>query len=264
MTAPTSNENADWAWHPKLPIENSPIFSWPPRMSEAIKYLLGRGFLLSRAPLYAALALVSWLYLLPPVAQWKVFEFAWIARVYVLNLGLTILVAGGLHLYLHVGKRQGGRRKFDSRELSRSHPRFFANNQVLDNMLWTCVSGVTVWTAFEVIVMWAYANGVAPWLSWSDSPVLFVLMFLLLAFWSSTHFYWTHRLLHCKPVYRRVHSLHHKNVNTGPWSGMAMHPLEHLLYLSNIFVHLAVASHPLRIWTWCRGTKSASARSMSA
>jgi len=29
-------------------------------------------------------------------------------------------------------------------------------------------------------------------------------------------------------LYAAVHSWHHKNSNTGPWSGAAMHPLEHL------------------------------------
>ena len=41
-----------------------------------------------------------------------------------------------------------------------------------------------------------------------------------------------HRLLHWKPLYKHVHYLHHKNVNPNPWSGMAMHPVEIVIYLS--------------------------------
>ena len=40
--------------------------------------------------------------------------------------------------------------------------KFFARNQVWDNMLWTCASGVTIWTAYEAGFMWAYANDLLP------------------------------------------------------------------------------------------------------
>ena len=69
----------------------------------------------------------------------------------------------------------------------------------------------------------------------------------MITLWSSFHFYWIHRLLHWKPLYRLAHELHHRNVNIGPWSGIAMHPLEHLLYFSSIVLHLAVASHPVHV-----------------
>ena len=61
----------------------------------------------------------------------------------------------------------------------------------------------------------------------------------------SFHFYWIHRLLHWRPLYRMAHSLHHRNIDTGPWTGISMHPLEHLLYFSSILIHLVVPSNPL-------------------
>lgn len=33
-------------------------------------------------------------------------------------------------------------------------------------------------------------------------------------------------------LYSKVHSLHHKSYNTGPWSGLCMHPVEHICYYS--------------------------------
>ena len=59
------------------------------------------------------------------------------------------------------------------------------------------------------------------------------------------HFYWVHRLIHWKPLYKAAHYLHHKNVNIGPWSGLAMHPIEHLLYFTGVFLHWIIPSHPL-------------------
>ena len=49
------------------------------------------------------------------------------------------------------------------------------------------------------------------------------------------------------PLYRHVHSLHHRNVNIGPWSGISMHPIEHVIYFSSMLIHLVVPSHPVLI-----------------
>lgn len=74
---------------------------------------------------------------------------------------------------------------------------------------------------------------------------------LAVTYWREVHFYFCHRGMHpwseagaasagrSGPwwdagglLYRVAHSWHHKSVNPGPWSGMSMHPLEHLLYFS--------------------------------
>ncbi|WP_367278311.1 sterol desaturase family protein [uncultured Roseobacter sp.] len=43
------------------------------------------------------------------------------------------------------------------------------------------------------------------------------------------------------------HSLHHRNVNVGPWSGLAMHPVEGFPYLSGILIHFLLPSHPIHV-----------------
>jgi len=63
--------------------------------------------------------------------------------------------------------------------------------------------------------------------------------------WADIHFYMIHRFIHLGPLYRLVHYLHHKNVNFGPWSGLAMHPLEHLLFFSSVAVFWFIPSHSL-------------------
>ena len=103
---------------------------------------------------------------------------------------------------------------------------------------------------YEAGFMWAYANDVLPfYLRASEHPVWFVLTLVMIPFWASLHFYFVHRLLHWKPLYRVAHALHHRNDNTGPWSGLSMHPVEHLLYLSSILIHvrdrIAPDPHPL-------------------
>ena len=120
-------------------------------------------------------------------------------------------------------------------------------NQVWDNMFWTLGSGVGFWTAWEFLYWWALANGHAPGMNFSDNPVWFFAMFLIVVVWNSGHFYFVHRWMHYPKIYPIVHALHHRNINVGPWSGISMHPLEHLPYFSTIAIHFVLASHPIHV-----------------
>ena len=118
-----------------------------------------------------------------------------------------------------------------------------------DNIFWSCASGITIATAYEVFFMWGYANDLLPfYLDWKKHPTWFVLTLIAIPFWSSIHFYLIHRLLHWKPLYKLAHAVHHRNDNIGPWSGISMHPIEHVIYLSSILIHTVVASHPVHIF----------------
>ncbi|MCG6194057.1 sterol desaturase family protein [Leptospira sp. FAT2] len=41
-----------------------------------------------------------------------------------------------------------------------------------------------------------------------------------------TYFYWTHRLMHNKLLFKHVHLVHHKSTNPSPWAAFSFHPLE--------------------------------------
>ena len=166
---------------------------------------------------------------------------------YVRNIVLMSAVAGGLHLYFYTFTKQGQHLKYDPRPLMKNGRQFTLGGQIRDNMFWTLVSGVTIWTAYEVLMFWALSNGYAPMLTWAAHPVWFVLMFLLIPAWESFYFYWIHRLLHVPFLYKHVHALHHRNINVGPWSGLSMHPIEHIIYLGTVLIHWVVAAHPVHI-----------------
>ena len=238
-----------WAWHPSLPLQGNPMFAWPPRPVDAGKYLVSLGFLWSILIPFAAVATFTWTYLQPALERCAEFRVDWIVEMYARNLGLMVLAAGSLHLFFYTFKRQGNERRFDPRDMDRNNAKFFARNQVWDNMFWSCASGVTIWTAYEVFFMWAYANDLLPYyLEWTRHPVWFVLMFVAIPFWASLHFYFVHRLLHWPPLYKLAHALHHRNENVGPWSGLSMHPIEHAIYLSSVLIHVVLMSHPIHIF----------------
>ena len=82
--------------------------------------------------------------------------------------------------------------------------------------------------------------------SFSASPLWFMVFFVVIRFWQSIHFYWIHRLMHVPMLFRKVHHVHHRNINTGPWSGLSMHPVE-LLFFSGILIHFVPPSHPVHL-----------------
>jgi len=247
--AVAEQNKSSWNYQPSLPIEGVPVFVWPPRPVAAIKYLLSRAYLFSVVLPFSLFALITWAYLQPAIVRCVTFEFSWIAQMYFRNLMLFVLIVGGLHLYFFTFKRQRKQLRFSSQELSCDDRKFFARDQVWDNIFWSCISGVTLWTGYEVFFMWSYANDLLPfYLDWREDPIWFVLIIFAIPFFDSAHFYFIHRLLHWKPLYRVAHAVHHRNVSTGPWSGFSMHPLEHLIYLSNVLIHVLFASHPIHIF----------------
>ncbi|CDX14841.1 C-5 sterol desaturase [Mesorhizobium sp. ORS 3324] len=236
-----------WNYHPDLPLEDRSLFNLKRGLILGLKVLWNSWLPISDRLLIVGLSCLTWFYLSPSLETARTFAFDWIAAVYLRNLALMVFVAGGMHLYLYTFKRQGNHLRYDARPFHKKSALYTFSSQILDNVYWSVASGATIWTAYEVLGLWAYANGYAPMLSISEHPVWFVLWFVLLPLYGVFHFYWIHRLLHWGPIYHKIHSIHHRNVNVGPWSGMSMHPGEHIIYLSSVLIHLVIPSHPIHL-----------------
>ncbi len=236
-----------WNHVPPVPLQVSPLFQWPLRPMAILRWFWDSWFLISEKLILLGIAFACVAWIQPPLDVTDTLAPGWIVEIWLRNLVLMTLVAGGLHLYFYRWSLQGQRLKYDARPLMVSGKQFTLGGQIRDNMFWTLASGVTIWTGYEVLIFWAMGNGVAPVLTWGQSPVWFVALFLLIPLWESFHFYWIHRLIHLPFLYKHVHSLHHRNVNVGPWSGMSMHPAEHLIYLSAGLIVLVVPAAPVHV-----------------
>ncbi len=242
-----TRKRKQWHYCPDLPIRVSPLFSQPFKPRAVLKWFVRGWFPVSENLIILVLSILSWFFFHPALVRCQVFQFDWIAQIFVRNMVLMFLVAGGLHLYFYVFRQQGEARRYDARPLAEKSRVFTFNNQVLDNMFWTCASGVTVWTAYEALMMWALANGYAPMLEMPGDLLWLLLLIFLIPIWETLYFYLIHRLIHWPPLYRHVHYLHHRNTNIGPWSGLSMHPVEHIIYLGSVLIHWVVPANPLLI-----------------
>lgn len=195
--------------------------------------------------LYIALALLCWVYFTP--SSMATFEFGWIAALWLRNAAVLTLVAGGLHWWLYMRRSQQQDYKFHHRWLDTDNNKFLWKDQVKDNMFWCYVSGITIATGYEAITYWLYANGYVVTPDWTDHSLYLVICVYGVFFLGTAHFYCIHRVSHWPPLYRISHELHHRNVNTGPWTGISMHPIEHLLYFSVLALTWVIPVHPFII-----------------
>ena len=231
--------------HP-VPLEIPAVFAWPPRPLAAIEWTL-RMILYPLVLLYLIMSIVIWKWLLPSEATMSSLELGWIAGIWLRNLVIVALIAGGLYWWLYVRRAQGDDFKFNPRWPG-TGSKFTFGSQVRDNTFWTMTSGVVFLTAYESLTHWAYSSGLVHRPEWSSNPVVVVLMATLgVVFVSTTHFWLNHRILHTVPLYRRIHTLHPRHPNPTPWTGISMHPLEHMVYFSGFLVWWVVPVHPLVI-----------------
>jgi sterol desaturase/sphingolipid hydroxylase (fatty acid hydroxylase superfamily) len=154
------------------------------------------------------------------------------------NLGFWALTFGLAHACLYM---EPGRTLFRPLKFNKDYP----PAELVQTEVARCIGGVLVATAYEAIINAANAMGTLPLFvsdafrgEPTDRPEwggLFsiILGASVLLFVGDAHFYFTHRWMHHSPwLYKNVHAVHHKSHNPDPFSGLSMHPIEHLIYFS--------------------------------
>ncbi len=231
-------------WWPKVHAGIAPIFVLPPRPGAFLRWL--PSYFLPWNLLFLASGALFWWLLTPDMETMAVLAPGWVFWILFRNAVAVGLFYGALELPLYIRRRQGTRFKYNPAfPEDRENTAFWWKSQTRDNMARTFLFAVPIWTAWEVLALWAFASGLAPMSSWAENPLWLAGIALFVPFVHHVHFYLVHRLLHVPALYRRIHAWHHKAVNPSPWSSLSMHPVELLLYFSGAGLHLLAASHPL-------------------
>ncbi len=236
------NARGDWA--PNGPNLIAPFYRLPWQPAEILGWL--KGYFLPWNVSWMALAALYWFFLTPDVATLQTLSPGWVLLLLLRNSLAVLLFYGAMELRLYIQRKQGTQFKYNHRFPGdhRSNA-FLFKSQALDGIIRTFGTGVPIWTAYEVLILWCYANGYGPWSVLHQTPVWFVVFWLLVPIWHEFHFYCIHRLIHIPVLYKYVHSVHHRSVNPSPWSSLSMHPVEQALYFSSSLLHLLLPSHPL-------------------
>jgi sterol desaturase/sphingolipid hydroxylase (fatty acid hydroxylase superfamily) len=235
-----------WNFTPNLPLQLAPYWDWPLRPLASLLYLLRSWNPVGPRFLFLLGAVITWTFFTPDLSRAKVIAFDWIAEVWLRNFVILFSVAGGLHLLLWRWRSQGDESRYDMRPMMTNARAFTFNAQVWDNMLWSFVA-MQFWTFWECVIWYAYANGHATMITFDSNPIWFVALIVIIPIWAGFYFYSHHRLLHVGPLYKHVHSWHHRNINTGPWSGLAMHPVESFILMTDTLLFLVVPAHPIHV-----------------
>lgn len=103
----------------------------------------------------------------------------------------------------------------------------------LKNAFFTLLVGAL----FSSIVIYLGTKGYTKiYLRFTDhSPLLGFAGFFILLLVDDTWFYWCHRLLHHKAIFRYVHVVHHKSIDVNPFTSLSFHWLEPFLLSFWIF-----------------------------
>jgi sterol desaturase/sphingolipid hydroxylase (fatty acid hydroxylase superfamily) len=76
----------------------------------------------------------------------------------------------------------------------------------------------------------------------------FFFSMILMIFLHDTYFYWTHRLMHWKPLFRIAHKTHHLSINPTPFAAYAFHPIEAVIEVGIIpLIAFVIPYHPIAL-----------------
>ena len=176
---------------------------------------------------------------------------AFFVRRFLVHLAVVGCYYGFWHVTLYHGYCSCGKRKFRGvkgvEKNSYVPPNYpYPGCRTMIHNIWYWSLGVLQWTCWEVAFVHLYATRK---ISYRFSFLELLVGVLFVPLWRGFHFYFSHRFLHIRPMYKFVHSLHHRNVDVEPFAGLCMHPVEHLFYYACLAPTIWYGGHPfLMLW----------------
>lgn len=126
--------------------------------------------------------------------------------------------------------------------------------QIGREMLMSVVSLLIFGSVFPIV--FALGFGKHTHFYWNPAErgwAYFVLSIFLMMVIQDTYFYWTHRFMHRRSLFRWFHRTHHRSTNTNPWTTYSVSPLEAVVDSGAsivILLVLPVTGLALFIFTW--------------
>lgn len=139
-----------------------------------------------------------------------------------------LMFAGSFYLFFYVWKNK----KYWYAKIQQRYPeKKHVIREIINSFITIMIFGVVI-----MLMKWASKNG----LTLVYEPInkhgyaYYFFSIILMIFMHDTYFYWTHRLMHWKPLFKWVHKTHHLSTNPTPFAAYAFHPVEALVEIGII------------------------------
>ena len=109
------------------------------------------------------------------------------------------------------------------------------------------IRSLTIYAAIATFCYWCFKNGysMVDWEFIGSGKVIISTLVLMFAY--DTWFYWIHRLIHWKPLYRRIHKHHHESLTPTPWASYSFSMAEAVLQCPLWILCFVFPSHPMAV-----------------
>ncbi|MFN3455179.1 MAG: sterol desaturase family protein [Pseudobdellovibrio sp.] len=134
--------------------------------------------------------------------------------------------------------------KINSQKKSYLHKGNFSKKQIQNEIYYSILSSL-IFTLAGIIMGVLWQQGYTKiYLKIDTYSYLYLpLSFILISLLHEVYFYFTHRWMHLKSVFKHVHHIHHLSINTSPWASFSFHPFE--AFILAAFLPLAVIILPI-------------------
>ncbi len=160
----------------------------------------------------------------------------------IILFGYYMIPAGLSYLYFYVIRRD----QWKPRHIQKRYPQ---TKSVLREIKWS-FSTVLIITLITCIALFSIQEGKTQVYFSIVEYGWYYLFFSILLYIGlhDTYFYWIHRLLHFKPVFRWVHKTHHLSHTPTPFASLSYNPLEAFLQFGiNLILIFIIPLHPVAI-----------------
>ncbi|MCB1189317.1 MAG: sterol desaturase family protein [Leptospiraceae bacterium] len=134
-----------------------------------------------------------------------------------------LLISGGAFLIFWILLR----RNIEHKRIQENYPK---RRTVLNEIKWSILT-FTIFGGIGSMVVWASHNGYTKvYRNFDEYGIAyFILSIVLFMILHDAYFYFSHRLMHTKFLFKKVHKVHHLSNNPTPWASFSFHPSEAVL-----------------------------------
>jgi lathosterol oxidase len=134
-----------------------------------------------------------------------------------------LLFTGSFYLFFYVWKHK----KYWYAKIQQRYPE---KKHIINEIKYSVIT-MLIFGCVILLVIWAGKNGLTqvykPINKYGYGWYFFSIILMIVL--HDTYFYWTHRLMHWKPLFKLAHKTHHLSVNPTPFAAYAFHPVEALI-----------------------------------